>query len=183
MPRTRRCNGIEVMDSNINIVGGQSFSQDKEFLTHEIFVAKLKMVIAVVLVVVAVVAFIVSMDNKVDLQDGRSYMVTYASDMSTLASIGGRSVAEAFYQDYGECLIGEARILDGIGTQIVYCYNIILSVIIIFGVYLFLISMNKKKTLQKILENTGKILPVGMEINNGNAANLGANDFGHLPEL
>lgn len=48
-------------------------------------------------------------NNEIDTKAVGSQMMDYASKMSTISSISGDSVAESYYNDHGQYLMGEAK--------------------------------------------------------------------------
>lgn len=129
------------------------FTKDEMVLKHRYSMAKFKKGLAIFMIISTAVAMIIGIVNIFKITGSYEKATEHAQSISYIESVGGKTLEEAYYQDYGDYLENEV-VITYINTCILSgLYQTILFFSLFFWIYLF-----KKANLEKrLIEVTGQV--------------------------
>ena len=132
------------------ILEEETFSQEAAVLEHKISMAKMKAIFATILIIVSFSALLTPIikddTNLSEVQGAYDNAVA----ISSIESVGGKTLEEAYYQAYGVYLYDEALVNEFTVLTVKRIYSFICLTALLSGVYLLLTSVRKRKLLENI---------------------------------
>ena len=136
-------------------VQGSAPYRTKSELTaaHKYFMIKFKRILALVMMVLTAGAIVAGLMSIAPLNSNYKSALVHGSSISYIESVGGKTLEEAYYKDYGKYLENEAAISYTTACLVSGIYQTVLLILLLYWVYLFMESSFKKQ----LYEETGEI--------------------------